>query len=259
MHESPLIGETCAVAQMDLRHGGKIEILTVKADDAIVINGSPTAFIDDAVAKGVEALVADVVPAHLGHTLGFFGLFVHISFQLFVFLLFLKEAEVAFSLYLVFEAVQLGDIHLTQFDGLADAVLVLQLENTGGVLVIGNQEQRPKNEVCPFAFPALLVDVIVMAATPIETVALQLVRFLHGFPSLLLLQSPGSIRKGCTPDGGFLELAFKVAEQRGLHDIVLHMHQQVADLTDDTQLVVIRAVSLIVFIGIPKDEVPFGQ
>ena len=81
-------------------------------DDAIVIDWMPLATIYNAVAESVESFVTNIIPTHLRDTLRLLGLLVHEGFQQFIFLLPLKEAEVAFAFYLVFETVELSDIHL---------------------------------------------------------------------------------------------------------------------------------------------------
>ena len=115
------------------------------------------------------------------------------------------------------------------------------------------------DKVCPVTLPSLLVKVVIVTATTIETVALQLVILLHGLTVLLLLKSPCRICKGCLPYGSLLELALQVAQQGGLHDIALHIHQQVTDFTNGLQLIIVCAIQVIVLVGIPKDKVFLRQ
>ena len=115
------------------------------------------------------------------------------------------------------------------------------------------------DEVSPVPFPSLLVKVVIMTTTTIETVALQLVILLHGLTMSLLLKPPCSVGKGSLPDSGLPELAFQVTKQGGLHDIALDMNQQVTDFTDSLQLVIIGACQVIVLVGIPKDKVFLRQ
>ena len=138
MHEATLVDETCTVTLVDLRHGRKIEVLRVKTDDAIIIDGLPATFIDDTVTESIEAFLTDIVPTHLRHPLGFLGLFIHEGFQQLVLLLLLEKAEISLTFNLVLETVELGDIHLAQLNGLTDAIFILQLEDSGRILVLGN-------------------------------------------------------------------------------------------------------------------------
>lgn len=108
------------------------------------------------------------------------------------------------------------------------------------------------DEVSPVPFPSLLVKVVIMTTTTIETVALQLVILLHGLTMSLLLKPPCSVGKGSLPDSGLPELAFQVTKQGGLHDIALDMNQQVTDFTDSLQLIIVRAIQVIVLVGIPR-------
>ena len=259
MHKATFIDKPCTIRLVYLRHGWQVEVLGVKTDDAIFVDGLPLASIDNTIAEGIEALLANIVPAHLRDTQGFLGLFIHEGFQQFVLFLFLEETEISLTLYLVFEPFKLGDIQLSQLNGLADATLILQLEDSGWRLVIGNQEQRMDDKVCPVTLPSLLVKVVIMTATTIETVALQLVIFLHGLTMLLLLKSPCRIGKGCLPYGCLLELALQVAKQGGLHDIALYIYQQVTDFTNCLQLIIVGAIHVIVLVGIPKDKVFLRQ
>ena len=75
----------------------------------------------------------------------------------------------------------------------------------------------------------------------------------------LLLKPPCSVGKGSLPDSGLPELAFQVTKQGGLHDIALDMNQQVTDFTDSLQLIIVRAIQVIVLVGIPKDKVFLRQ
>ena len=115
------------------------------------------------------------------------------------------------------------------------------------------------DEISPVPFPSLLVKVVIMTTTTIETVALQLVILLHGLTMSLLLKPPCSVGKGSLPDSGLPELAFQVTKQGGLHDIALDMNQQVTDFTDSLQLIIVRAIQVIVLVGIPKDKVFLRQ
>ena len=117
MDETALVDKGGLVALVDLRQGGKVEVLVIETDHAVLVNGLPLAFIDDAIAEGIEASLAGVVPAQLGDALRLLGLAIDIGFQQFVFLLFLEETEIALALYLLLKAVELGDIGLLQLDG----------------------------------------------------------------------------------------------------------------------------------------------
>ena len=207
MHEATLIDEPRAVRLVNLRHSWQVKVLGVKTNDAVFIDWLPLAAIDNTITEGIEPLLSYIIPAHLGYTQSLLSLFVHEGFQQLIFLLLLEETEVSLTLYLVFETVEFGDIHLTKFNGLADATLILQLENTSRRLVIGNQKQWSDDEVCPVTLPSLLVEVVVMTATTVETITLQLIILQHGLTVLLLLEPPCCIGKGSLPDGSFLELA----------------------------------------------------
>ena len=119
--------------------------------------------------------------------MGFLCFLIHERLQQFVFFLLLKKTEIAPALYLILEAVELGDIHLLQLDGFADAALVLQLKDSGGISLIWNQEQWTYGEVCPVALPSLLVDVVVMMSPTVEAITLQIVGLLNGLSMLLFL------------------------------------------------------------------------
>ena len=121
MDETALVDKGGLVALVDLRQGGKVEVLVIETDHAVLVNGLPLAFIDDAIAEGIEASLAGVVPAQLGDALRLLGLAIDIGFQQFVFLLFLEETEIALALYLLLKAVELGDIGLLLFDGFLGA------------------------------------------------------------------------------------------------------------------------------------------
>ena len=189
VEETPLVGIAHLVPDMKLRHGREINILVFKSDDAILINRFPLAFIDHAIAKGIEAFLAKVVPAHLGHSDRLFCLAIHISLQKLILLRLLEKAEITLSLYFFLESFQSGNISLLKFDRSLHAVLILQLENSCRVLLVGNKKQRMDNKIAPVPFFSLWIQIIIMVVLAIKAKALQLIGLLDGL-SLFHLFSP---------------------------------------------------------------------
>ena len=243
------------VMLVDFRHGRKVEVLLVETYHAVFIDGMPLALIDDAVAESVEATLADIVPSHLMDSLGFLCLAVDEGFQHLVFLLPLEETEVALAFYLLLEPLQFCDILLLELNGATRMAVILQFKDTAGLDIISDEEERLDDEVGPWALTALRIQVVVMVATPVEVVTLELLGFFVGLTTFQLLSPAGSICKCALPHSTFAVFALQVCEQGGLEDVRLDIDEHIANVADDLQLFVIGAFGIIVLLSVPEDEV----